>query len=373
MMPDGFWKCLNCLIQNVRLALKYYSLSPNLNQIYSKVYLAQNLSAHLYLSLSKIKSYEQLEEDKISNLIASNSHPPTISYLSKCSRNKLPLVCDKCVQRDQIDIFADNSDTSEYYSEAKKSKSESSSYTHLGPVGVCEYDSKFCVYYQTKRQSNAANGVRMNSAPLSRAKHFENYETVRASSSRSHQKKKSKSELSLSSTSVSRTRDPSKGSNNREDKNKPKVIPKTDRDGDSYIKYAYTKNGLEIQRLTSKNFLIVDIFTSEVCKDQKDKSYQQWLSRKREIDEKQKKVYPSSIYEKQLEDMQVHFKKGRMTYEAWAKQSYRLLLLKEKIRKAKELEEVEMKQKNDLKKAELIDNVYNHWKMKKDAYLSRLK
>jgi hypothetical protein len=324
-------------------------------------------------SHTKIKSYEELENEKISNLIAQNRHPPTISFLSKCFRNKLPLVCDKCVQKDEVEIIADNDDYEEYSEEVETRTVDSKPETRLGPVGVCEYNNKYCIYYQTKRKSSAISNRsdRLYSAPLNRTDKIESFGSIRPYSSKSH----TTTLRAQNSTSI--TRDFVSGrcssSITETNKKKSKSNSKPMRDTDSYIKYSYTPNGLEIKRLSSKNFLIVDIFTSDVCKDQKEKSYHEWLTRKREIDEKKTKIYPSSIYIQQLEDLKVNLKKGRLTYEMWAEQSYKILLLKEKIRKAREIEDIELKQKNDLQKAAKIDNVYNLWKMKKDLYQSRMK
>ena len=167
-----------------------------------------------------------------------------------------------------------------------------------------------------------------------------------------------------------RTTAPQKTKKNDQAKKEQQVQEAPMSEGD--IRYVYTKQGLEVKRLSSRNWLVIDIFTEDVCNDANEKSYTEWMNKQREDDDRAKQKFPSKIYEKQLKELLNSFKKGPLTYETWARQSYETLLLKKKIARAKSLEEKAKQEKLRKQKLNEISNSYQIWMDGKNFKKSKL-
>ena len=372
----------------------------------------------LYRNLQKPfvrKTLEELQYEYITSLIEDRDfHQPTISYLAKCNQIKLPIICDKCLEAitsrnddyetDGENYYYPNNDLAvcTHVNEEETLKPVVGNYlSYLSPCGTCEYNKKLCILYNSRKSASSssyvetANGSPSPSLLLKRnppdlrsnlqsslsmksntksdyytrpTKHVKIANPPeRPQTATSTQSSKQMSASRLSSSSSTKQNYTSLNSATITKKSEKKVQGTQDPpmiEGD--IRYKFTKSGLEVKRLNSKNSLILDIFTPDVCKDNSDKSYSEWINRQKEDEDRKQQKFPSKIYEKQLEEALRNFKKGPLTYETWARQNYEILLLKDKIKKAKKLESVDkIKKKEEAKKQESL-NAFQMWKIGKD-------
>lgn len=308
-------------------------------------------------------------------------HEPTVTFLSKKKDIKLPIVCEKChdlsldsneISENDEKVLNYNSDTED--NQELKSKSRKTSLSiHKTPDNI-SIDQKFCLLYHKHRQNMDEKRASSNleytkskfshpikippqSAPMFR-------ESLKSSVSKSILPFKNRAKVGFdlppSKTSVDdiKTTKSSKVKNDVQ-----KIVEPPMSEGD--IRYTYDQNGLEIKRLSSKNWMVIDIFKQDVCRDQNEKSYADWLSRQKEDEDRMKQKFPSKVYEKQLQDALKNYKKGPLTYQEWARQSYNIRILKEKIKEAKKSEMEALKEKERKIKEQNIRNSYELWKINK--------
>lgn len=134
-------------------------------------------------------------------------------------------------------------------------------------------------------------------------------------------------------------------------------------DGD--LKYIYTdKNGLEVKKHIANNILVVDIFTPDVYKEN-EKTQIELENRLKEDEERFKQNLPSTAYQKQLNEFLKTIKKGALTYDDWARQHFKIEILKNKIKIAKNIEIKGQKERIETMKRRQAENNYQTWKMSK--------
>lgn len=329
------------------------------------------------------KTAEQLHYEYITNLIGEKDfQQPTISRLAKTQQVKLPIVCNKCVSDDKIDLICDQSDKpkeflSENVENKKELKPKDSKYMcFLTPCGESEYAKKLCILYSKNRSFTPdGNAGRANPMESVRKKNIQSAPLTKTETPKATEAKKSVTIAPQSSNKIHAIEKKPKEVYDPKAKNKGKDAKKKENgdkkeaeapmaEGD--IRYGYSRNGnLEIKRLPTRNWLIMDIFTEDVCNDQSEKSYSEWITRQKEDEDRAKQKFPSRIYEKQLKDFLSSYKKGPLTYEAWARQSYEVLLLKQKIRRAKKLEEIARQEKVKKQKENETQNSFHLWTLNK--------
>ena len=329
--------------------------------------------------------------------------------MAKSNQIKLPIVCDRCLESIKSNDDECETDGENYYypnndlavcpqvEEEESLKPVVGNYlSYLSPCGTCEYNKKLCILYNRRksvsstsaetngshspvsllRRSNTAysrstmqSSLSATSNDTSRpvAKHVQIVDPERPQTAISYQSnRQTTSRLSISSSTKQNNTSTNNNLLNMKKGNK-KTIEKAEPpmvEGD--IRYKYTKSGLEVKRLNSKNSLILDIFTPEVCRDNSDKSYSEWINRQKEDDNRKQQKFPSKIYEKQLAEALQNFKKGSLTYEVWARQNYEIILLKEKLKRAKKLENADINKKKEISKKQQSLNAFQMWKIGKD-------
>ena len=352
------------------------------------------------------KTLEEEQYDYITSLIEDHDfNQPTISYLTKCHQIKLPILCDKCLEaittNEDFTNDADNNITICEHLEEDDSilKPVVGNYlSYLTPCGTCEYNKKLCILYNNRKKSAASDTTSPNSSyrrlhsslhssqstattedyytrPVKRnPSSLQDYYTrpnkngsIQSSRPQTamsnRQSVNSKKNYSLSAP-VQLT-----GNVNKKRGNSGKKVEETEKEtpmvvGD--IRYNFTKRGLEVKRLSSKNSLIIDVFTQDVCQDNTDKTYSEWMNRQKEDENRKNQKFPSQIYEKQLQEVLANFKKGPLPYEVWARQSYEILILQEKIKKAKKLENADKIAKKIKAKEQERCNAFEMWKINKE-------
>jgi hypothetical protein len=331
--------------------------------------------------------------------------------LAKSNQIKLPIVCDRCLETIKSKDDECETDGENYYyknsdlavcpqvEEEETLKPVVGNYlSYLTPCGTCEYNKKLCLLYnrrksvssisgETYRSQSPASSLKRSNTSFSRGtmqsalstnsnatsnsksttKHVQIVIGERPQTAASNQSNRQLTSRLSTSSSKQNYDSPKINSNNkfkRGDKKKQEKEETPMVEGD--IRYKYTKSGLEVKRLNSKNSLILDIFTPEVCKDNSDKSYSEWINRQKEDENRKQQKFPSKMYEKQLAEALQNFKKGPLTYEVWARQNYEIILLKEKIKRAKQLENVEIIKKKQISKKQESLNAFQMWKIGKD-------
>jgi hypothetical protein len=290
------------------------------------------------------------------------------------------LTIDSCTinEHDDENVLNYNSDSED--NQELKLKNQKSSLTLLKSPENISIDQKFCLLYHKHRQNTTHEKrsssnleytqskfsqprikIPPQSAPMLRK---ENENSLKESDSTKVLPLKNKVKVGFNipppKTTVNDLRT-SKFSRVKKSIEPPEDSPMSEGD----VRYKYDQNGLEIKRLSSKNWMVIDIFKLDVCKDQNEKSYAEMLSRQKENEDRMKQKFPSKVYEKQLEETLKNYKKGSLTYQEWARQSYNIRILREKIKQAKKSELAALQEKERKIKEQNIRNSYELWKINK--------
>ena len=145
------------------------------------------------------KTSEQLHFEFITNLIGEKDfQQPTISRLAKTQQIKLPIVCEKCVSDDKIDLIRDQSDKpKEFLAEKNENKKElqpkdSKYMCFLTPCGDSDYARKLCILYsKTRSFTPDVNAGRANPVESIRKKNIQSAPLMKTESTKLAEAKKS--------------------------------------------------------------------------------------------------------------------------------------------------------------------------------------
>lgn len=292
--------------------------------------------------------------------------------------------------------------------------------SYLTPCGTCEFNKKLCILYNKHRKSISSStnssphssnqstpmlssmgqplkfSPRKNiaSAPPKKSSPMATHDDIKENVNAYENLPKSGKHVQIASneraTSVNRVASSNRpklqqsqniGYNNSSSVNAPpytpvksasrrtkSTVPSNEDEGPMLvgdIRRKLTSKGLEIKRLSTKNNLIVDIYTNDVCHDQNQKVYIEWMSRQREDQDLRSQQLPSKMLEKQLQEVLASMKRGALTYDVWAKQSYEVLVLKKKIKVARKREEANRNKRIAEAKAQEVKNTFELWKISK--------